>query len=443
MKKILALLLAVMMLFTVTAVAEEAAATALVTHIGNIAIEATRGDETKNVNLEGFDAFLSVDTADGLALVGQLFNGDESLAQVVLKLVDNQIVVGIDGMDKAFAVDVPQLEGQDTTGLDEIIRAELPAILKSKLPMINLPSLTKIDIAPFAAFIGGVTEGDTTTFALPAEMVDMLLDQVIAAAKEGTKAIPGADEIIGMVEQMREFGMSFTVDGTITDSPELQTTVVNLGLVMDGEASDSPAVVLTMTSAQDALGLTLEAGMEEEKSTIAALNTQTDGQGGAIVSLTLMGIQFQVDIYQEDGLQKATLTMGNGGAAAVAGSLVYGMDGDTDMCALSLTAGEDNFAMDIRSNTVDETSDAGTFEFSAVTPSQSTRVTADVEDFLGSVDLGGYVLPETVVSYEELKSEENTAALNEALAPLYAYFNPYADALTFEAPEDAPEEPAA
>ena len=424
MKKIVALLISVLMILSMAAVAEEASDPALVIRISDIVIENTANDQTQSVNLDGFEGYLSVDTSDGLALVAQAFNGDESLALAVMKVVGSQLQVAIDGMDKTFAQDVPQLEGQDTSTLGETIRPMLPGLINLSLPPIQVGSLPKMDLTGLASMLGAEAAGDTTTFSVPSEIIDALLDQIIETAKTAGASVPGADQLFAMIEQLRSSGFSFSLAGQIVDSADQQVTTVEVYLVTDGQATESPLIVLTLTSAQDALNLKADIPDGEESMTIANLDLQTN-DNAFLGTLDIAGMmQFNVTAFQEDGLQKAALTMESSmGTPGLAVSLAYGNDGSADVCEITFNADED-VAMDLfTSFTPAEDSTEGLFDLTVVTGDSTVHATANIEKFLGSLDLGDFTMPTDIAPMDDLQNAENDEALQTALMPLLQYLS--------------------
>ena len=201
MKKIIALLLSLMMLFGMAAFAEEQDP-AMVCCLSNIVFETTTNGETTAMNLEGLETYLSLDTSDGLALVAQMFNGDDSLMLALAKVVGTQLHVGIEGVDKTFVADSPNLQGQDTAGLAESLRPMLPALLDLELPMVDVGSLPKLDLVPVVSMVGAQTEGDITTFSVPAESINALMDQIIEVMKGMDSSVPGMEPVLPMLEQL-------------------------------------------------------------------------------------------------------------------------------------------------------------------------------------------------------------------------------------------------
>ena len=130
-------------------------------------------------------------------------------------------------------------------------------------------------------------------------------------------------------------------------------------------------------------------------------------------------------VFQEEGLQKAALTMENG-ADADAGftmTLAYGKTGGQNTLDLSFTAGEDTaFELVTNSAAGADGAVAGTLELNAASSGTSFHVNADFEKFLGSLDLGGYELPAATAPIEEIESAENSEALQTALTPVIEYF---------------------
>lgn len=426
MKKIMALLLCALMLLGMTAVAEEASDTALVSSFKNIVIESTSNGQTSTMNLEGLEIYLSLDTADGLALVAQAFDGNDCLAMAVLKLVGTQLRLGVDGMDKTYVVDIPQLNGQDTDGLAEVLRPILPKLIDVQLPMINVVSLPKLDLAPIVGMFGSQEADGTTTFTIPAELIDGLLDQVIQTAKASGESVPGLAQALEMIEQLRASGTSLSVSGAVTDSADRQTVNTSIFLVNNGTVAEAPLLTLNLTSAQDEITLTVDVPGNGQTMTVASLQIQTDASENSFYSTLDIGgaMQFNLAAFQEDGMQKAALTVEGNMDASFAVTLAYGKDGDSDVMDLTFAAGEDTaFEITTHSAMVSETELAGTCSIMAAMPDAGFNLSCDIGEFLGSLDLGDFAMPEATAPMEALNGEEASAAMQTALQPLIDYFS--------------------
>ncbi|MBR2698872.1 MAG: hypothetical protein IKE76_09810 [Clostridia bacterium] len=425
MKKIIALLLSLMMLLGMAAFAEEATEPALVCCLSNIVIETTTNGETTAMNLEGLETYLSLDTSDGLALVAQAFNGDDSLLLALAKVVGTQMHLGIEGMDKTYVADVPNLQGQDTAGLGESIRPMLPALLDLQLPMIDVGSLPKLDLVPVVSMVGAQTEGDITTFSVPSEIIDAMLDQILEVMKGMDTSVPGMEQALAMLEQLRASGMSVALSGQVVNAADRQTTTMDIYPVTNGQTAESAVMTLTLTSAEDDLTLAVDVNTGEQAMNVAQLQIQTEAATKSLVgTLDIAGMmKFNLALFQEGGLQKAALTMESSMDASFALTLAYGKDGGQDMMDISFAAGE-NAAFEIVTHSAADAEGAikGNMEISAASDVSSFHVTADLEKFLGSLDLGGYALPAETAPIEELQSAESSEALQTALAPVIEYF---------------------
>ncbi len=425
MKKIIALLLSLMMLLSMAAFAEEELDPALVCCISNIVIETTTNGETTAMNLEGLETYLSLDTSDGVSLVAQAFNGDDSLLLAVAKVVGAQLHIGIEGLDKTFVGDIPSMQGQDTAAMAESIRPMLPALLNCELPMIDVGSLPKLDLVPIVGMIGAQTDGDITTFSVPAELINALMDQVIEVLKGMDSSAPGLSQVLPVLEQLRASGVSIALSGKVVDTADKQTTTIDVFPVTDGQTAESAALTLTLTSEQDDLTLTVDMNTGAQVMNVALLQVQTEADTKSLVStLDIAGMmKFNLAVFQDAGLQKAALTMENGTADGFTLTLAYGKSDGKDTFDLSFTAGEDTaFELITNSAAGADGAVAGTMELNTASSGTSFHLTADFENFLGSLDLGDYTLPAETVPAEELKSAENSEALQTALAPLIEYF---------------------
>ena len=431
MKKLIALLISALMILSMAAVAETAEDTALIARISNIVFEAETDGQTESQSLDGFEAYLSLDTADGVQLVGQAFNGDDELALAVCKIVEGQIRVAIDGMDKTYVADVPQLQGIDLDNSISEVRAALPELMNMKLPMIPAISLPKLDVVPLLGLFGTQEADGSVSFSVPAEAIDALLDQLLAAAKEGMASVPAEaqatlQQLLGAVEQLRSSGIGFAVDGTAKDEGDSETVTVNLYLASQGQVSPDPIAVMTFVTEQDQAVLTLDAISEGNAMTVASINAATEN-GALEGTLDIAGmIQFSLNIFQEDTIQYVALNVGGAAMEGISMNVEVSY-GETDEGTLEklVINGGDAFNVEATcvTESTSEASTAGKFSLFFDAEGSSVHVTADIEQFLGSLNLGDFTMPETTAPYSDLDNEEDKAALDQAVAPLLEYLS--------------------
>lgn len=430
MKKIIALLVSVLMMLSMVAVAEAPAAEELspsVTfRIDNIVAERTTDGQTESTSLEGFEGYCTIDTSDGLSLIAQAYNGDESLLCAVMKVVGSQLQISFDGMDKAFAEEIPQLAGQDTSVLADAIRPMLPQLVNMALPQMPINDLPKVDLRDFATTLGGETEGDTTTFAMSAEMVSALLSQVVEAVKTAGESVPGIDQALSAIENLPPFALS----GQVVDAEDQQTASVNLFPVSDGVVAESPMVILNMTSSLGALVINVDVPVAEAETvnTLAGLSLETDSASNTFVGqLNIISmVSLEMTISQEDGMQKAALSMQSAMTPTISANVVYGPQGDENVFEFSLDMGEENsLVFSSVCAPAEDGSAAGSIELTAINGDNNAHITADFQQYLSSIDMSSFNIPTEVVPYEEINNEENAQALQNAVKPLYDYLSQY------------------
>ena len=259
MKKLIALLISALMILSMTAIAETAEDTALIARISNIALDINANGEEQAVNLDGFEAYLSLDTADGVSLIGQAFNGDDPLALAVLKVADGQVQVVIGGVDKTYVIDVEQLKGADLNSMGQEMRAALPGLVNMQIPMIPAISLPKLSISPILGMFGTQEADGSVSFSVPSEMVDTLLDQVLDIAKGSMTSQQAAEKLAGMgYTNVFEFGGINTWTGEIVTTEEESTakTAVLSFSSFDGGGHEytveiEDPTIVTVTSRRD------------------------------------------------------------------------------------------------------------------------------------------------------------------------------------------------
>lgn len=425
MKKIVALLLSILMLLGMAAIAEEAQETALVTCFSDIVVQTTANGKTTTNSLDNFEAYLSIDTADGLSLVAQAFDGDDSLLLAIAKIVDDQVQLAVEGVNKTYAVKAEQLASQNTGMMAEQFRAALPDLLNFQLPMITVPSLPKLDLKSLVGLFGTEAADGSMTFSVPSETVGAVLDQLVEMAKNYSQTTPGLSDTIDAIEQMRAAGMSFALEGSVVDAADRQTAQVSVLLANQGQVSEDAVAGLKLVTAKDELTLDVDVYNGDQAVNIGNLEILTDTMANAFsATLDIASImQFYLGAYQEEGFQKAALRMESALDTSFSVYLSYGNDGENDVMEVGYSDSESNgFTMTTATQPVDEATVAGTIDATFVSADSTVQASAKIEKFIGSVSLGDYTMPGMVVPIEDLENETDSAAMQEALSPLIGYF---------------------
>lgn len=431
MKKLIALLLSILMILSMAAIAETADDTALIARISNIALDINTNGQAQTVSLDDFEAYLALDSADYPQLVGQAFKGDDQLALAVMRMTNDGVLFTIDGMDKTFVYEAEQLKSLDMNELTQQVRTALPKLLTVQLPMINNLSLPKLDVMPLLGLFGTQEADGSVSFSVPAEVIDTVLDQVLGMAKGNLASAPAAaqqaaQQVLDIVDQLRSSGLGFAVDGAAKDEGDSETVTINLYLANQGQVNDAPIATLNFVTAQDQATLNLDVTSEGSAMTIASVNVSTESDSlNATLDIAGM-IQFSMRIFQEGTVQYVSL--GIDGAAmegdTMAAELSYGETDEGNLLKLVFNGGEAfNIEATCVTESTSEASNAGKFSLLADAQGTSINLTADIEEFLGSLNLGDFTMPETTAPIEELQSEEGQAAVAQALAPLVEYLN--------------------
>lgn len=240
MKKLIAILLAVLMLGSATAWADEAFVLA---------------DPVLEVTVEGEDEPMSLDLT-GLALVMggdsekqrfavNLIGQDELLFAASAQLDGDRLLIGIDGLSKTYCVTVPENAPVSTDGN---LSVELdPAILEAVLSEVELDF-----------------EGDSILFRLPYTAVYKLL-QAIRPSLEDRE---DAQELLDQLDQMEAEGSGVELSGSlkVADGTEGQLLVQK---VEKGVVAEQPILQIdfsAVTGEEDGLDFSARISTEEEGS---------------------------------------------------------------------------------------------------------------------------------------------------------------------------------
>ena len=179
MKKLLAMLLALMLLVVSAACAE----TANVITFNNATISTTTGGQTQNIELTDLSATLAAGLPGEVPTIQlDVANGSEALLGAIMQIVDGKAVIEIDEVSKALAADLSAMgvEGED---IIKAAFANLDQLSTVKLPRFTGVDIPKIDLISLSALIGAEPATDESgaqvaTFEVPYELIKQLLSMV-------------------------------------------------------------------------------------------------------------------------------------------------------------------------------------------------------------------------------------------------------------------------
>lgn len=407
MRKILAILLAVVMLLSAAALAEGSAA---VMTVSNVNMQ-TGGQA---IAINGMDLHLVLQNVNNLPSVALLVDGDgQALATAVAQLSSKAFSFAVDGMDHGYTMDLPAEQAAQLAEVGD----DGMAIL---LPLLLVPALDSAVLPPFAganipkADMTGLLSGFMTganTFEIPYEQVNALLDQVLQVAKSQGSAIEGLNDAIEMVDQLKSSGMGVAIRGDIADDGATQTVTGNIHLAQNGTVMDEPIATLTVVTAENSFNASL--GVAGDGVMTASLvsdpaaaridfNLDVAGAAGATFAL-----------FNEDGLQKANLDI-NGGSESGSALLefAYGEQNGSDVVHFGGTAGGSTIALDV--NTVKGADGVRTGTLSLI--ADDTAISGDVTMYTGDeIDLGGFTMPSDLRSFEQIDGDAISAAFEPVM----------------------------
>ena len=428
MKKILAMLLAMMMLVSMAGVAEEAAdqPTALMCAFTDVTVEMTTGGETQTVELGDLEMSFIVDASDAMRYILTAEKGEEILAYVVTEWDDDKIRATINGVDRTFETVVPEIPGGFTEeSLTAMTREMLPMIMTMNIPAIKVAALPKVDLASLVGLFGGEsTEADgvvTTPVDVPAEMVTMMIQMLASTVKATAESMPQGKQITGLLDMLVESGLSFAIKGDITDNGDEQA--VNIGFYMADQSGtqETASLFLNTLSAENSFELAVDLPSQDTSYTIAKLNVVTDPEASTIdCALDVAGMAtFELKTHMKDEVQCIEFDANLPGTA-ISADMDYGKKDGIDYAAFVADMGNDfSFSAAVTGEpvAVDEYSYGGEFfSFGATADGTGVQVTGTYYELLGTFDLAelGITFPAETADFNTLTSDE----LNAAIAPV-------------------------
>ena len=220
MKKILAVILAVLLLGSAAAFAENAPVLDLKDPVLDLTVEG----ETKHIDLAGLTLrFGVVGEGDDACLALNILGNGEPLFAAALRQADGRILLTADGLSHSYAVTLPAAD-LVASGTDESAGEGAASAISGEV------------LQKFLAEAEIDTSGDPITFRLPYTAVNKLLKELLPSLEQ----IPNADELIAELEAMEAEGNGLELNGSLsmTDGTHV---VLDFTPVSGGAAADEPA----------------------------------------------------------------------------------------------------------------------------------------------------------------------------------------------------------
>lgn len=448
MKKLLAIVLALMLLTASAAIAE----TATVLTYSDPQITQTAGDQTNTADLTGATLTIAMglagespDPEDAYAEDNRvptvqidIVKDGENLLSGEVQIIDNRLVMNLEGMSRPVAADMSAAGNLAGNGYKSMFE-NLPQLAKSKLPAFEGVTIPKIDLMAVTSLLSmlGVqpeTSGNSASFELPAEMVNMLLSMLLSQVPaEALQAIG----LQGSLEDLLAGG-GFALKGNVVDDGETAALELGIHPVADGVTADEAFLTITFTSAENTDALNVDISMGGQSMNLGKLAlTSIPEQAELDLGLDLMNGQMSLtgSLYPQEGMQVAALEMSAQGLKLNA-SLLYGENEGADITDLALSV-ENQSAIDLYVETTGDGNGSadGTCTLTVDTYGQApgTVVVAGavsqrvVEDFaFRSIDNAASALDATQATEEE--NAQLNEEMNAIMGRLLAAFNTVAPA---------------
>lgn len=416
MRKILAIMLAMLMLIGSAALAEGEAA---VLTLDNVTMQ-TQG---QNINIQGLSGSLVLENINNLPSIALLLDGDsQPLVTAVAQLSSSQFSFAIDGMDHGYVTDIPAEQAAQLAQFGDEGMAALLPLFVPMLDQLALPAFSGIDIPKLdmTALLGAYMTG-SNTFEIPADQVTAALDQVLQVVQAQAGAIGGVDEITAMLDQMKANDIGLAIAGTIDDDGASQTVSAGVCLAMGSTVTDQELLHLAMDSTQNNFQASLSAG---DSGDVMTANLTSDPDAGQLqFNLDIAGqASLSFALLSENGLQKAVLNIGGAGQQAIM-EFAYGQQDGADLVSLDVDAGGEMLSVVAKTTMGSDGVRTGTLTLDAQQNGESYSFGGDLTMYTGdAIDLSGFTMPSDLRPIEQMDNE----AIGNAFAPVMDYIGSHA-----------------
>lgn len=240
MKKIIAILLAVMMLGSVTAFADNAPVFTLSDPI--VTVE-TPDSPMTTIDLTGLALAISpiVEGEEVTVALNVLAQGQPALVAAAKVVDGSRVLLGMNGLSHTYYVDMPVEQMTASTQVD-LSGIDTDALVQQIMSEATITS-----------------EGGTVNFSLPYTAVNSVLESLMPTIAEAVAA-QGVDtsEFEGLVAQLKQSDSGVNLEGSFTQSETGASGVLNVIPVQNGQAAPAPVAVVNGQYGQSGEGMSAD-----------------------------------------------------------------------------------------------------------------------------------------------------------------------------------------
>lgn len=421
MKKLLALVLALMLLMASAAFAETA--NTITFSNANLLVTAENGSQT--VDLSDLTATLAMGNPEGVPTIQlDVAGGGDALLCAVIQFIDGNMVLNLDGMSRPLAASMQNAQAQEGmeqifANLDSVNGVKLPAFEGVTIPKVPLNAV--LDILPMLG-VEPQTDGSATTFEIPAQLVTGLLQMILAQIPAEMKAqLGGLDQLLASTQ--------FAVVGRLNDDGETAELLLDLVPVTDGMQDDTPFAGLYFSSKENLDSLEVLVYQDGQGITLAQLDLESKPESAELnLALDVMGqINLTFSLYPQNGDQVAAVALNAAGETFNA-SLTYGENGDEEYAQFAFEVPNQNVSasVDINEHPAADGSKEGALAVNVASAGQTINLTADLAESKDDVDFHAITNADQAYDAAAMTAADNQALtedLNNVLANLTSYLN--------------------
>lgn len=416
MRKLIAMLLAALLLMSAAAYAEGGAAILTLDNLKLSDGSAAAAIDDMAVSL----ALQNVSLSPAAVLL--IEGAGQPLAKAAAQLSTRQFSLAVDGMGYGLALDLPApLADRLAEVGEEGWSFVLPMLLVPALDEFTLPPFTGANIpkADMSGLLASYMTGESS-FEIPFAQVNAWLDQLVQVVDAQFGSVSGVKDALEAVRQLRENGIGVVIRGDIDDDGATQTVGLNVYPAQNERVGDDMIASVSVISSLNHFDIILgafEPSGAMQTITLSLISDPAAARIDLISNISINNSGFSFSLYSEDGLQKASLLLNGGDEGGIANlEFGYGQQGGSDIVSLGVEGGGS-----VLSFTVDTVKGADGVRTGSMTlVADQNTISGDVTLYTGEkLDLGGFTVPSELRPFDQLDLND----IGNAFQPMLDYMN--------------------
>lgn len=311
MKKLLAVVLALMLVLASAACAERAK----VMTYSKPYLALTTNGEHRETDLSSLSVRLAGGTPEGIPTIqAEVLKSGKVVERGVMQYIDGKLYLQADGLTRTYVADFTTLGANGQSAADTVF-AGVDHLLDFRLPAFEGVTIDKIDMTFLAMFTGSMVSTDENgRRSASIEVPYLMVKQLLGMASRYRGSVPEAAQayagpLFDLIDRMLESDSGFALKGTVAGTDKGSALSLKVYPVEAGVTAEAPTAKIKLKSSKNEIELTVDMYQGEAEINVVTFELKSKPSKAVLrFSLDVMSLVLaEGRLAKEDGAQVVSL----------------------------------------------------------------------------------------------------------------------------------------